>query len=95
MELEDFIEPEVAVVAAVAAAVFSPQVRGWLRRGAVYGMAGALIAGDVLTGAARGVGRGMQQAAGAVQDRSAAATHGGEHQTPAESADESGPHQGE
>ena len=95
MELEDFLEPEIAVVAAVAAAVFSPQVRGWLRRGAVYGMAGALMAGDVVTGFARGVGRGMQQAAGAAQDTTASAMNGDQHQAHAESAAESGPHQGE
>jgi hypothetical protein len=94
MELEDFLEPEIAVVAAVAAAVFSPQVRGWLRRGAVYGMAGALVAGDVVTGFARGVGRGMQQAAGAVQDTTSA-MNGDQHQAHAEGAAESGSHQGE
>ena len=95
MELEDFLEPETAVVAAVAAAVFSPQVRGWLRRGAVYGMAGALIAGDFVTGVARGAGRGMQQAGGTVRDTPTTATQEDQQQTHAESADEGGLHQGE
>ena len=60
--MEDFLEPEVAIAATVAAAVFSPRVRGVLRRGAVYGVAGALMAGDAMSAFARGVGRGVQQA---------------------------------
>jgi hypothetical protein len=62
MALEDFTDPEVAIVAAVAAAVFSPKVRGWLRRGAVYSMAGMLVAGDAISLAARGIGKGVQHA---------------------------------
>lgn len=62
MALEDFTDPEVAIVAAVAAAVFSPKVRGWVRRGAVYGMAGVLVAGDAISSVARGVGQSVQQA---------------------------------
>jgi hypothetical protein len=61
MALEDFTDPEVAIVAAVAAAVFSPKVRGWLRRGAVYSMAGILVAGDAISSVARGVGQSVQQ----------------------------------
>jgi hypothetical protein len=60
--MDDFLEPEVAIAAAVAAAVFSPRVRGVLRRGAVFGVAGALMAGDAASAFARGVGRGVQQA---------------------------------
>lgn len=62
MALEDYMEPEVAVTAAVAAAVFSPKVRGVIRRGLVYGMAGVLIAGDAISSFARSVGQGMQEA---------------------------------
>ena len=62
MALEDFTDPEVAIVAAVAAAVFSPKVRGWLRRGAVYSMAGVLVAGDAISSAARDIGKGVQHA---------------------------------
>jgi hypothetical protein len=62
MALEDFTDPEVAIVAAVAAAVFSPKVRGWLRRGAVYSMAGALVAGDAISSVARDIGKGVQHA---------------------------------
>ena len=45
MALEDFMEPEVGVAVAVTAPVASPQVRNVLRRGAVYGLAGLLMAG--------------------------------------------------
>ncbi|HZU69143.1 MAG TPA: hypothetical protein VFA09_17840 [Ktedonobacteraceae bacterium] len=62
MALEDFTDPEVAIVAAVAAAVFSPTVRGWIRRGAVYATAGVLVAGDAITSVARGIGQNVQQA---------------------------------
>ncbi len=63
MDLEDFLEPEIAVVAAVTATVFSPRVRNFLRRGVVYGVTGALIAGDAVTSFARNIGHGFQQAA--------------------------------
>jgi hypothetical protein len=50
MAMDDFIEPEVGVAvgltATVAAVALSPTVRGWLRKGAVYGLAGLLIAKD-------------------------------------------------
>lgn len=62
MAFEDFMEPEVAVTAAVTAAVFSPRARKVIRRGLVYGMAGALIAGDAITSFARNVGQGIQEA---------------------------------
>lgn len=61
MALEDYMEPEVAVTAAVAAAVFSPKVRRVVRRGLVYGMAGVLIAGDAISSFARSVGQGIQE----------------------------------
>jgi len=63
MELDDLASTESAVAAAAAATVFSPRVRGVLRRGAVYGVAGALKAGDVVVGAARGAARGMRDGA--------------------------------
>src|SRR5437763_6885325 len=61
MAVEDFLEPEVAVTAAVTAVVFSPKGRKFLRRGAVYGLAGLLVAGDALSSLARGVGQGAQR----------------------------------
>jgi hypothetical protein len=48
------------VAVAVTAAILSPGVRGLLRKGAVQGLAGVLIAGDALSSFARGVGRGLQ-----------------------------------
>ncbi len=63
MALEDYMESEVAVAVAATAAIFSPQVRGLLRRGAVYGLAGLMMAGDAISAAARGVASGAQQAA--------------------------------
>ncbi len=63
MALEDFMEPEVGVAVALTAAVASPQVRSVLRRGAVYGLAGLLMAGDAVSSLAQGVKRGAQKAA--------------------------------
>ena len=62
MDLEDYVQPEIAVTAAVAAAVFSPRTRGLLRRGVVYGLAGVLKAGDAVTSFSRSIGRGLQEA---------------------------------
>jgi hypothetical protein len=59
MALEDYLESEVAIAVAATAAVLSPRVRRVLRRGAVYGVAGALKATDVVTAAARGVASGV------------------------------------
>jgi hypothetical protein len=64
MDFEDFVEPEIAVTAAVAAAIFSPRARKAIRKGVVYGMAGVLAAGDMVTSFARSVGQGVQQAGG-------------------------------
>jgi hypothetical protein len=60
MELDDYLEPEVAITAAVTAAVFSPQARKLIRRGAVYGVAGALIASDAVVSFAKSIGQGFQ-----------------------------------
>lgn len=62
MDVEDFLEPEIAITATVAAALFSPRGRSWLRRGLVYGTAGVLMASDAVTSFARSIGRGAQQA---------------------------------
>ena len=59
---EDFLEPEVAVTAAVTAAICSARARRVLRRGAVYAMAGVLTASDMIASFARSVGQGAQQA---------------------------------
>lgn len=74
MELEDFLQSEVAIAAAATAVLFSPRARGLLRRGAVYGLAGALLAGDALTTFARGVGQGVGQGARQIASSAAGAT---------------------
>jgi hypothetical protein len=50
---DDFMESEVAVAAVATAALFSPRVRGLLRGGVVYGLAGLLTAGDTISSMAR------------------------------------------
>lgn len=78
MDLDDFVEPEVglavAVTAAVATVAMSSTVRGWLRKGAVYSLAGVLMAKDRVTDFARNVRQGAREA---TQDGAEAAqTHG-------------------
>jgi hypothetical protein len=68
MALDDYMEPEIAVTAAVTAAIFSPQARRLLRKGLVYGLAGAMIAGDTITSFTRSVGKGIQTAQGEPQE---------------------------
>jgi hypothetical protein len=71
MALDDYLDSEVAVAVAATAVALSPRVRRLVRRGAVYGVAGALKATDVVTAAARGVASGVSS-----QGDSAAATDG-------------------
>ncbi len=65
MDPENFLEPEVAVTAAVIAAICSPRLRHLLRRGLVYGTAGVLMAGDAVTSFARNAGNVANQAGAA------------------------------
>lgn len=62
MDPEDFLAPEVGITAAVVAVIFSPRARKVIRQGAVYGMAGLLVAGDAITSLGRSFGQGVQQA---------------------------------
>jgi hypothetical protein len=80
MALEDYLESEVAIAVAATAAVMSPRVRRVLRRGAVYGVAGALKATDVVTAAARGVASGVNL------EREPAGTGGGRGDAPEQAA---------
>jgi hypothetical protein len=64
MGLDDFFDAEVAIVAGVTAAAFSPQVRGVVRRGAVLGLAGVMSAGDAVVGAAKGAAHEARQRTG-------------------------------
>jgi hypothetical protein len=79
MEIEDFAEGPVGVAVAASAVVFSPQVRRVLRRGLVLGVAGALTAGDAVTGFVRGVRR-------SAGNGTAAGTTDGEAERPDETA---------
>jgi hypothetical protein len=79
MALDNYLEPEVAIAVAVTAAVASPPVRKVLRKGAVYGLAGLLIAGDRLAAAGRNVAQGARSAAASAgQAVSSAAGQGSE-----------------
>ena len=60
MGVDDLFESQVGVAVAATAALFSPRARSVMRRGAVYGLAGALKAGDAVSSAARGVARGVR-----------------------------------
>jgi hypothetical protein len=59
------VEPDVAVTAAVTAALASPAVCKVVRRGLVYGLAGLLIVRDKVAQAASGVAEGARRAASA------------------------------
>lgn len=62
MEIEDFAGPEIAVTAALTAAVCSPRAHKAMRKGLVYGIAGVLTVGDMVTSLAKSVGQSMQKA---------------------------------
>lgn len=62
MDVDDFMEPEIALTAAVTAALFSPRARKVMRKGLVYGTAGVLAAGDAITSFARGFAHSVEQA---------------------------------
>ena len=70
MAAKDYMKPEVGVAVAVTAALSSPRIRGILRRGAVYGMAGVLMAGDAIASAARSTTRAAQRAAASAENAS-------------------------
>ena len=78
MALKDYTDSHVAVAVAATAMVCSPRMREMLRRGAVHGLAGALMAGDAVASFARGVGRGAQQAAASAPAVMEAAADGAE-----------------
>lgn len=91
MELDDFLETEVGVAVAATAALFSPRVRKALRQGAVYGVAGALMAGDAISGFARGVGRGAQQVAASTNGAAAEAAQATPSRRAARKGEETSP----
>ncbi|HEU4563837.1 MAG TPA: hypothetical protein VFS05_04270 [Gemmatimonadaceae bacterium] len=65
MAMDDYVDSKVGlamVAGTVAATIFSPRTREVLHRGAVYGLAGVLRAGDAMSALARGIRRGMSGA---------------------------------
>lgn len=63
MGVDDYMDREAGAIAAATAAAVSPRARELLRRGAVYGLAGLLKAGDVAIAAARGAVQGAKNGA--------------------------------
>jgi hypothetical protein len=68
MDLEDFWEPEVVIAVGVGAALASPPVRRVLRRGAVYGLAGLMIAGDKIAALTRNAAASAQNAVASMRE---------------------------
>ena len=64
------IEREIAVLVGTTVVALSPKARSVARKGAVYGLAGALKLGDVVSSTARGAARGAREG---VQGQSAGA----------------------
>jgi nucleoside phosphorylase len=83
MALDDWLESEVAVAVAATTVVLSPRARRIVRRGAVYAVAGALKATDLVTAAARGVAQGVSAPSGPATagERPAAAPEGPDAET--------------
>jgi uncharacterized protein (DUF1786 family) len=54
--MADLFDKEVVMAAGATAALMSERARRVLRRGAVYGIAGVMSAGEAVTAAARSVG---------------------------------------
>jgi hypothetical protein len=76
MAIEEYLESEVVVAVAATAVALSPRARRVLRRGVVYGLAGALTAGDAIASFGRATARGAQDAtATAVPAPADAPTH--------------------
>jgi hypothetical protein len=76
MDLDDYLEPEVAIAVAVTAVVASPPLRKAVRKGAVYGLAGLLLLGDRV----RDLAANLAQAARQQRDRAGAAPDNPEEQ---------------
>ena len=78
MAVDDYLDSHVAVAVAVTAAIFSPRARKVLRRGAVYGVTGVLMASDAISAAARNAKAGLATAetTTGTSDRPLAGTEG-------------------
>ncbi|MDX6688357.1 MAG: hypothetical protein QOF26_1985 [Baekduia sp.] len=78
MGVEDYMESPVAMAVAATAVVLSPRVRGVLRKGAVYGVAGAMKAADAVGSAARDVAGEARDTAGDDGQPATVARRGGQ-----------------
>lgn len=67
MDVEDLATSEVLIAVAATAAVLSSRARHAARRGLVYGVAGALSAGDVMMSFGKGIAGGVQSATQSVR----------------------------
>jgi hypothetical protein len=65
------INPGTAVAAGAISLVMSQRVRDTVRKGAVYGLAGIMSAGDAVAGAAKGAVDSAQEVRGSSNGRSA------------------------
>ena len=70
------IDREVGLAVAATATALSPRAREVVRKGAVYGLAGVMKAGDVVASTAKGAARGAQEGAGSNGGDPAAAQAG-------------------
>ncbi|CAA9577723.1 MAG: hypothetical protein AVDCRST_MAG33-3254 [uncultured Thermomicrobiales bacterium] len=62
MAIDEYLETEVAVAVVATAVALTPRARRVLRRGIVYGLAGALMAGDAIVSFGKAAARGAQDA---------------------------------
>ena len=69
--MADLFDKEVVVAVGATAALMSERARRVLRRGAVYGIAGALSAGEAVAAAAKSVGRDDESVSSNGRERSA------------------------
>lgn len=63
MAIDEYLESEVAVAVVATAVALTPRARRVLRRGVVYGLAGALRAGDAVASFGQATARGAHEAA--------------------------------
>ncbi len=82
-DFEDYANTNVAAAVAVTAAVVSNRGRRILRRGAVYGTAGVLMARDVVAAFGRGITQGFRS--DETEHEETAADHEGGEPRPATS----------
>ena len=88
MDVDDLVASEVVVAVAATAVVFSSRMRRMARRGLVYGVAGALSAGDMLSSFGKGVAGGVQGAAQSMQAKGEEPSKQSDSETPSETSKE-------